>query len=99
MPIPPYDCCCMGYPHCLFLLLLTTCCCGILHCCCIPPMPIPPYDCCCMGYPMQQQSYGGIGMGGMQQQWRMPQQQVVKSRRKRQWGYPMQQQSYGGIGM
>jgi len=28
------------------------------------------------GYPMQQQSYGGMGMGGMQQQWRMPQQQT-----------------------
>ena len=28
------------------------------------------------GYPMQQQSYGGMGMGGLQQQWRMPQQQT-----------------------
>jgi len=28
------------------------------------------------GYPMQQQSYGGMGMGGIQQQWRMPQQQT-----------------------
>jgi len=28
------------------------------------------------GYPLQQQSYGGMGMGGMQQQWRMPQQQT-----------------------